>query len=132
MSYHFGTSGPQNVQMLLSGVTLGPPELGLRMGPCPVDGRKEPPWGILGVDVDEAPLESKIDDWVASSPRGEVSRDEVFDRLWRRRRPKSLIADPGRFRICSRLAPIVCVEGFVAEPSGRTFVSVAGILVCVS
>lgn len=132
MSYHFGTSDPQNVQMLLSGVTLGPPELGLRVGPCPVDGCKEPPWGILGVGVGETPLASKIDDWVASSPR----RDEVFDRLWRRRRPKSLIADVGRFRICSRLVPIVCVEGLVAEPSGvgggKTFVSVAGILVCAS
>lgn len=123
--------------MLLNGVTLGPPGLGLRMGPCPFGGCKEPPWGILGFGVGETPLASRIDGWVASSPLGgEVGRDEVFGRLGRKRRPRSLIADVGRLKICSRLVPVACVKGLVAEPTGvgggAIFVSVARILVCVS
>jgi hypothetical protein len=107
------------------------------MGPCPFGGCEEPPWGIVGSGVGEPPIASRIDGWVVSSPRGgEVGRDEEFCRLGRRKRPKSLIADVGRFRICSRLAPIACGGDFVAEPTGvgggGIFVSVASILVCVS
>ncbi len=52
--------------MLLSGVTLGPPELGLRMSPCPFDGPaefgcKETPLGILGFGGSETPSASRID-----------------------------------------------------------------------
>ena len=117
--------------MLLSGVTWGPPVLGLRMRPCPFEGCKEAPLGFGG---GETPPTSRIDDWVASLPRGgEIARDEVLGRLGRRRRPISLIADVGRLKICSRLVPVVClVAVLLGVGGGEIIVPVAGILVCVS